>query len=151
MKKSVIIFLALTLFNLVYAHQIQVEIKNEKAVVIKLYYPDGTPFAYEKFEIYPPNNEKIPFQVGRTDKLGRIVFLPNQSGKWRVKAISQDGHGIDREIFIDENSYVKESGNTKFYYLKLLVGIFLIVVIYLALNYIFRRKKVEKKDNISSE
>ncbi len=151
MKKLAILIFILAISNFVFAHQIQVEIKNEKAVVIRLYYPDGTPFAYEKFEIYSPDNKKIPFQVGRTDKLGRIIFLPNKSGQWRVKAISQDGHGIDKEIYINENSYVRENNNTRFYYLKLAVGIFLIVVIYIALNYIFRRKNIEKKDNGSSE
>jgi len=148
------ILLFLLFINITYAHQIQVEIKKEKAVVIRLFYPDGTAFSYEKFEIYSPRDNKIPFQVGRTDKLGRIVFIPNEIGKWKVKAISQDGHGINKEIDINKNLSVDKKNTDNYYFFKILGAILLIIVIFLILNQIlnqiFRGKNIEKENNNSS-
>jgi nickel transport protein len=33
--------------------------------------------------------------VGRTDLHGRVVFLPDRAGTWRIEAFSEDGHGAD--------------------------------------------------------
>lgn len=64
------------------------------AVVVRLFFSDGSAFSYESYEVYRAG-EKIPFQVGRTDALGRVVFIPDRPGVWRVRAFSEDGHGVD--------------------------------------------------------
>jgi nickel transport protein len=138
--------LPLLLFiNIALGHQIQMDISNQKSTVIKLYYPDGTPFSYEQFEIYSPDNDKIPFQVGRTDKYGRIVFIPDKVGKWRIKAISQDGHGINREIIIKKGLLADNKSNGDFYFLKIALSILMIIAIYFLLNKFLRGKSIERK------
>ena len=70
------------------------ESSGQEAVVVRLFFSDGNAFSYERYEIYRVG-EKVPFQVGRTDTLGRVVFIPDRSGVWRVRAFSEDGHGVD--------------------------------------------------------
>ena len=61
---------------------------------IALNYADGSPFAYEKYELYPEGKD-VPAQVGNTDAAGRVVFIPGDARQWRLKAFSADGHGVD--------------------------------------------------------
>jgi hypothetical protein len=43
----------------------------------------------------------VAAQVGRTDRNGRIVFVPDRPGTWRVRAFSEDGHGVDETVAVD--------------------------------------------------
>ena len=74
-------------------HDLHHATRQANATVVSLSYPDGSPFAYEEFEIFPANVE-VPFQVGRTDAQGRLAFLPPAQGRYEVRAMSQDGHGL---------------------------------------------------------
>jgi nickel transport protein len=76
------------------AHELHHVIAATNAVSISLTFADGSPFAYEKYELYPEGKE-VPAQVGNTDAAGRIVFVPGETKQWRVKAYSADGHGVD--------------------------------------------------------
>jgi nickel transport protein len=76
------------------AHELDHAVTRGSAVVVEFRFPDGTPFSYESFEVTPPA-EETPFAVGRTDALGRVVFLPDREGDWRVRVFSEDGHGAD--------------------------------------------------------
>ncbi|MFM1892011.1 MAG: hypothetical protein RLZ44_1088 [Pseudomonadota bacterium] len=79
------------------AHEVTATLEQSPAVVITLQYADGRPFAYEGYELYPDGAE-VPAQVGRTDAAGRVVFLARTAADWRLKAVSEDGHGIDRHF-----------------------------------------------------
>ncbi len=126
----VIIILLCTNFY-VYGHDLQNTIKSQNAVVIYLYFPDGTKFSYESFEIYRPN-EKIPFQVGRTDALGRVIFIPDKKGKWFVKAFSEDGHGVNLYVDINNENFSDLREERPIYqrYLKVFIGIGIIFGIF---------------------
>jgi nickel transport protein len=76
------------------AHDLQHSIDEGTAVSVKLFFADGSKFDFESYEVYRAGDE-IPFQVGRTDAQGRVVFLPDRAGTWRIKAFSEDGHGAD--------------------------------------------------------
>ncbi len=76
------------------AHDLEHSITEGEAVSVKLFYADGSEFSFESYEIYRAGDE-IPFQVGRTDIQGRAVFIPDRAGTWRLKAFSEDGHGVD--------------------------------------------------------
>lgn len=79
------------------AHEVRHAVSEAKALVVSLSYAGGGEFSGEKYEIYPPG-EETPFQVGRTDELGRVVFVPDRDGGWRIRAFSKDGHGLDIEV-----------------------------------------------------
>lgn len=76
------------------AHEIHHRIESAGAVVFHLDYADGRPFSYEAYELYADEKD-VPAQVGRTDAMGRIVFLPGAARQWRIRAFSADGHGVD--------------------------------------------------------
>jgi len=76
------------------AHDLEHDIGEGEAVTVKLFYADGSEFSFESYEVYRAG-EEVPFQVGRTDVQGRVVFIPDRAGTWRLKAFSEDGHGAD--------------------------------------------------------
>jgi nickel transport protein len=76
------------------AHQISMRQDQTQATRVTLSYADGSPFAYESYALYPTDAD-LPTQLGRTDALGRFLFIADGSGEWRIKAFSENGHGID--------------------------------------------------------
>ncbi len=79
------------------AHSVEHEVTRGPATVVRLTYADGTPFAFESYEVHC-GDEPLPAQVGRTDHDGRIVFLADRPATWRIRAFSEDGHGVDLTI-----------------------------------------------------
>jgi nickel transport protein len=76
------------------AHEVHHDIAAAGAVMVRLTYADGSPYAYEKYELFPEGQE-VPAQVGNSDSQGRVVFVPGETTNWRLKAYSADGHGVD--------------------------------------------------------
>ncbi|MBN1826556.1 MAG: hypothetical protein JW958_09830 [Candidatus Eisenbacteria bacterium] len=74
------------------AHEVLHEETTGDATIVRFHYADGTPFSYESYEVYRAG-ERIPYQTGFTDAEGRVVFLPDREGEWRVRVFSEDGHG----------------------------------------------------------
>ncbi len=90
-------FLSFLLFfacTCVQAHGLEYRYGLEPALVVTLTDEDGHSFSFRDYEVFRAG-EQTPYQVGRTDGQGRIAFLPDRAGAWRVRAISEDGHGID--------------------------------------------------------
>ncbi len=96
--KALLIWLALLALP-AFAHEVKLAEGQQSAAVLTLNYANGEPFAFEAYELYLPG-KTVPEQVGRTSASGQIIFLAQGQTKWRVKAFSSDGHGIDREISI---------------------------------------------------
>ena len=85
---------AALLAGTLHAHALSHEAQPGNAVIVELRYGDGSPFSYETAEVYRPA-ESVPFLAGRTDANGRLAFVPDRPGDWRVRAFSEDGHGGD--------------------------------------------------------
>lgn len=141
-----LIFAFVFIVHFSFAHSVQYKVNHKNAVVVEIFFSDGTPFSYENFEIYSPDNTKVPYQVGRTDKYGRIIFIPDKVGYWTVKVFSEDGHGIIKKIHIDGLSKINEGQNQLGYLLKIFIGVFIILLIYWLLYFLNRREKVEKTE-----
>jgi nickel transport protein len=80
-----------------WSHEVRLETSLQSAVVVRLTYADGQPFAFESYELYRPGKD-VPEQVGRTDAQGLVVFMPASHAQWRLKAFSADGHGVDQVL-----------------------------------------------------
>lgn len=146
MKRALFLSFALWLAGAVNlnAHEIVQSVSRDDAVVITLSEPDGSPFSYENYEVYREGDE-VPYQTGRTDALGRIVFLPDRQGTWRVRAFSEDGHGIDTRIQAGPadspdgaSKNPEQRGADR--YGKLTLGIFVILVAFAVALAILRRR-----------
>jgi nickel transport protein len=79
------------------AHGLDRTFAGDRAIVVTLTYDDGAPFSFESCEVTPPGQD-TPSQVGRTDWRGRVAFLPDRAGDWRVRVIAEDGHGADLTV-----------------------------------------------------
>lgn len=82
------------------------------AVVVSLSYPFGQTPMFEPYRVYAPGSD-IAFQTGRTDRLGRISFVPDRAGDWRVTIATEDGHGIDATVRVDEGGAVAASDSSR--------------------------------------
>ncbi len=141
MKK---IFLILFLFSISsFSHDIEHLIKKHNDVIeIDFYFSDGTKFSYQSYEIYSSEDKKIPYQVGRTDKNGRVLFFPEKGGEWEVKVFSDDGHGKNVILNFEGNKKIEEK-NLSLYskFGKIITGVSLIIGIFGILSLFFRRKR----------
>ncbi len=124
-------------FSLLYAHDLKHQIEKEgRCIVVSFFFPDGNRFSYEEYEVYK-EGDNPPFQVGRTDALGRVVFCPKEEGIWWVKTFSADGHGAQVRVdFGEKGAEEKRDGIFERYRgllagLGWLLGIFAIWEIYL--------------------
>ena len=80
------------------AHELHGDVRRgNDATIVTFTFADGTAYSHESFEIFRPGS-KTPFQVGRTDALGRVILVTDGEGDWRVRVFSQDGHGADISI-----------------------------------------------------
>ncbi len=121
------------------AHDLQHRVATEPVVTISLFFGNGDPFSYESFEIYR-EGEAIPFQTGRTDALGHITFLPDRAGNWRVKVYSEDGHGADLTLSVDEHLQARRADAPLFpRYIGILTGIGVILGVFGLISLVRRR------------
>jgi nickel transport protein len=125
------------------AHDLQHSIEEDAAVTVKLFFADGNEFSFESYEVYRAG-EETPFQVGRTDARGRVVFVPDRAGTWRVKAFSEDGHGADLSLTTGAQGAIESAERSLFErYSRLVVGVSIIFGIF-GLVGLFARKKGTK-------
>ncbi len=129
----------LLIFSFSTAHEVITQVKKDTAVVIEVKYPDGMPFSYESYEIYPPDNSKIPFAKGKTDRNGRIIFLPDKKGVWIVRAFSSDGHGFVKKIDIKDLEYKEKNSSDRF--TKVIIGAAITGILFFIIGIILRRKR----------
>lgn len=123
------------------AHDLQYTVTGGQAVVVKLFYADNTAFSFEGYEIYP-EGEKLPVQVGRTDARGRIAFLPDRAGTWRIKAISEDGHGLDFTLATDAAASLVGSDKPVYErYGRIVAGVALILGLFGIISLYVKRKR----------
>jgi nickel transport protein len=124
----------------VLAHDLQYSVEDARAVVARLYYVDAKPFSFEAYEIYRVG-EKLPYQVGRTDSAGRIAFLPDRAGNWRIKVMSEDGHGLDFNLATDAAARVEARDKPVYErYGRVVVGVAVILGLFGVLSLSLKKK-----------
>ncbi len=125
------------------SHELLHRVENvHRAVVVEFFFADGSKFSYESYRVYKPGEDKIPFAVGRTDALGRVVFLPDTDGVWRVEVISNTGHGANLKVDVRGGGVKGESKNVMlFNILRFITGIVIIVGVFMVLSKNTKNKK----------
>ncbi len=124
-----------------HAHDLQYSVGDGQAVVVRLHYIDDKPFNFESYEVYRAG-DKLPYQVGRTDSQGRIAFLPDKPDKWRVKAISEDGHGLDFTLTTNAGAHIEQHAQPVYErYGRIIVGVAVILGLFGLVNLYLKRRK----------
>jgi nickel transport protein len=90
---------SLSIILMVYApmilsHGVGLDIERHEADVIQLHHDDDTPLAEVAYELTAAG-ASTPYQSGKTDALGRVVFISGDVSEWRLRVFSEDGHGLD--------------------------------------------------------
>jgi len=87
------------------AHGVVHTVARDLAVTVTVTHTDGSPMAHAEAVVHAPGRPR-PFLLGRTDALGRLVFLPDVPGDWRVAVHTDDGHGLDTVVSIEDGDLV---------------------------------------------
>jgi nickel transport protein len=87
------------------AHGVDGTYSTDQAVTVTFRYDEDNPVARCEFEVFDPTMGEA-FQTGKTDPLGRVVFRPDQPGRWQVRVWTEDGHGSTVQVMVDENLVV---------------------------------------------
>jgi nickel transport protein len=75
-----------------WAHGVGYRISSKRAVVLEFYYSTGETMAYMESKVFSPLDGRNAFQSGRSDELGRVSFVPDSEGEWRVVVRDDEGH-----------------------------------------------------------
>ena len=134
------VLILLLLFTLeIFAHDLTHTRSNTQSITVAFSFSSQVDFAYKNYEIFAPDTT-IPFAVGRTDALSRVTFVPNQTGEWKLKVFSEDGHGKVVTIDVREDmSTTKQTQTPK--WLKIYSGMLSIFFIF-ALLFIYKQRKI---------
>lgn len=98
------------LFAFAFSHELSHRVEQEgSCALVYFFFQDGSPFNFEEYEVYR-EGENTPFQKGRSDALGRVVFCPDRDGLWQLKIASQDGHGAILNLKLQGKRVLKERG-----------------------------------------
>jgi len=93
------------------AHEVVYEVVQTRATIIMLSYDDGEPFSGARYEAGPVDAEK-PALTGTTDRTGRVVIFGDAPGRWKLRAFSEDGHGIALEFDRGSDSDAERASET---------------------------------------
>lgn len=99
---SSLLFLLGVRDNPVFAHGAHYTIGKAEAMVIRVEYDDGQPMSYAEVKIFSPDDPKVEYQNGRTDKNGRFSFWPEEGGEWKVTVSDGLGHSVVANIWPDD-------------------------------------------------
>ena len=121
------------------AHGVSGAVTRDRAVIVTFTYADGAPLAFARARVIGPGDAR-PFAAGVSDRLGRVVFLPDRSGDWTVTLETDDGHGGTRIVTVDEVGEAAADarlGRTP----RLLIALAALAVITVALNRFLPRSR----------
>lgn len=89
------------------AHGTHHVIMNDaRAIVLEFLYTGPSPMLYSAVEVFAPDQDKRPYQTGRTDENGRFAFVPARPGTWRLKVDDGDGHRHQVSVEVAEEQVV---------------------------------------------
>jgi nickel transport protein len=127
--------------GLVQAHEVLHAVERGKAIAVKAYFADGEALAYTEYQVFSPVDAKIPYQKGRTDRVGYVAFVPDHPGKWRVQISDATGHGLDLEVDASDTTPAKSAPIASWAFaVRPLLGGGAVVAIFAALIVFYRRK-----------
>ncbi len=93
----------------VFPHETHHSVRMGKAVIIAAEHEHDDPMSFAAYKIYAPGGGTTEFQNGRTDSNGRLAFVPNVPGEWRVKIGDGMGHGADVAVKVTPEMTIQET------------------------------------------
>jgi nickel transport protein len=106
-------------------HELHHTVVRGEAIIVRIEDDDGGAFAGQRYEVFR-EGEAAPYQAGRTDVRGTVAFVPDRDGVWRIRAFSEDGHGVDFSFEVDEGLVTAETRPLFERYGRIVVGVALV-------------------------
>ena len=126
-KFAVIFLLTLCVCNSSYAHGVGFRESKFRATALEFFYSTGEEMSYCEARVFSPNDAKFAAQTGRTDEQGRLAFIPDVPGEWRVIVRDNEGHQCEARVNVSETlsaSVHEESGDDLWF--RALLGVSII-------------------------
>jgi nickel transport protein len=146
MPKALVLTLLL-LAGAAWAHTVDYDVTGQQATVVTTHLGDEQA-SYAEYEVFAPEQTDNPFQIGRSDARGRVVFLPDQPGQWtvKVKADSQHGvHGAEIKVQVDTKGVIQSfSKPLVATHTRLLMGVSLLFGLFGLLSLFRGRRQASK-------
>lgn len=76
------------------AHGAQYRVVGVSETQVEFAYTDGEPMSFASFELFGPADPRVPVRSGRTDRQGRVGFVPDAAGAWRIEVRDSEGHAV---------------------------------------------------------
>jgi nickel transport protein len=118
----------------VQAHSVNYDVQQRNVAAIKVFYTADDPASYAEYEVFAPEAGDIPYQTGRTDRSGFVIFLPDRSGTWKIKVLGESTHGfhgvivevkVDKDLNLESFKKPLVAQYTKFVTgISLIIGLF---------------------------
>ncbi len=80
-----------------WGHGVDGYVSPEQGYLIAAMYDDGEPMSYAAVEIKTSDSD-LPFQKGRTDRNGLMMFKPDKPGLWQVEVTDGMGHRLALDV-----------------------------------------------------
>ncbi|MDR0563024.1 MAG: hypothetical protein LBG73_10095 [Spirochaetaceae bacterium] len=122
--------------------------ESNKAQSVYFKYSTGEPMMYAKIRVYPPSQPDMEILQSITDRNGYFMFMPDETGDWKIDA--EDGMGHLGSIMIpvqsletgDSGGAVSSGGGlgSTPLVLRLLLGLSLILNVFAVYGFIASRK-----------
>ena len=77
--------------------------------LVQFAYAGGEQPTYAKVEVYSPADSKVELQNGRTDAQGRIAFMPDAPGQWRVIMADNMGHRVEHAVDVSADPTAQQA------------------------------------------
>jgi nickel transport protein len=136
-----------------HAHEVLSSIERGRAIAVKAFFADGEALAYTEYQVFSPADAKIPFQKGRTDRVGYLAFVPDVPGNWHVRVIGDTGHGLELDVPVTAPGRAQAKAGAPesatglaswAFVLRPLLGVLVIATLFAALLVFYRRKGTKK-------
>ncbi len=124
-----------------FGHGSNYHILNEAGVGIQVNYHSGDPMNFCQVKIYSPASHDKIYQEGRTDKMGRFSFHPNQKGKWKIVVDDEMGHRLDFIVPVNKEhspSKIEQEHIPK--WMSALMGLAIIFGLFGLISLVYSRK-----------
>lgn len=77
------------------AHGTQYRVLGQSETLVEFAYTDGEAMAFAEFQLFAPAEPRVPVRSGRTDRQGRVGFVPDAPGTWRIAVRDAEGHAVE--------------------------------------------------------
>jgi nickel transport protein len=135
-----VLTLCLALVSRADAHEVRCTVQKGEAVVLRIDYADGRPLAGVKYEVVRAG-ENGPVQAGTTNERGEVAFRPVEPGSWRLRAFSEDGHGVDFSFEVDATGALSERAASTTLRQRIVVGVAVLFGFFGALSLLYRARR----------